>query len=318
MLNLYNANNHSAPLPSTPSGAPKNGKKNFERYESPGGEFTGKELRAGFWYVKHRLLLYRLLVWGLLAFAAINWGFSLWRWGDYLIFGLSADRKLEQNLSRFFDYTVIHEHYSPQPLQVLGTQVLNGGVDKYDAVAEVANGNSRWLARFDYFFSVGGENTPKQSGWVLPGEEKPLVFLGLKSASYPGDAVLVLENISWSRVSNHSVPDTKRWQEERLNFSTSDFSFTRPETAEGISAHAVRFKLANNSPYGYVQPKFYVGLFLDQSMVGILPLELDSLRSLEIKNIDLRSFAQNLSVNDVKIFPLINPYDPAAYLPPEK
>ena len=120
----------------------------------------------------------------------------------------------------------------------------------------------------------------------------------------------MLENIVWRRVSLHRIVDTKAWADERLNFTTSDFSFTRAGgIPEAPNAHAVRFKLTNQSAYSYAEPSFYVALLDGETMVGVLPLKLPEIKSLETKDVDLRSFAESLNVDGVKIFPLINIYD---------
>lgn len=318
MLNIYNANNHNNPtgkdLAAVKGGARKSG---FEKYQDPTGEFPGWELKFGFWYAKNRLLLYKLLVGFLVVFSAVTILFGLWQWGSYLIFGLTDDALLRKNLSSPVDYTVIHPRYSPAPLQILDTQILPGGVNKSDLVTEVVNPNERFVAEFDFYFVVGENKTPVARALLLPGEGRPVATLGFEGA-LPG-ADFVLENVVWLRISNHRVADTKAWQEERLNFMVSDFSFTRAGgLPEAPTAHAIRFKLANDSAYSFVQPSFYAGLLEGETLVGILPLKLDELKSRETKEIDLRSFTENLSVDGVKIFPLINIYDRGVYLAPER
>lgn len=317
MLNIYNANNHSAPNGKEP--LVKNGlkKPSFEKYQDPTGEFPSGELKLGLWYVKHRLLLYKLLVGSLAAFSAVTILFSLWQWGDYLIFGLTEDAALRKDLSSQVDYTLIHAKYSPAQIQVLNTQVFAGGVNKSDLVAEVVNPNERFFTEFDFYFIVGENKTPRQHGWLLPGEGKPIAALGVEGGAAGGD--LMLENIVWRRVSLHRIVDTKAWADERLNFTTSDFSFTRAGgIPEAPNAHAVRFKLTNQSAYSYAEPSFYVALLDGETMVGVLPLKLPEIKSLETKDVDLRSFAESLNVDGVKIFPLINIYDKNVYLAPEK
>ncbi|KKP59455.1 MAG: hypothetical protein UR53_C0002G0069 [Candidatus Magasanikbacteria bacterium GW2011_GWC2_34_16] len=290
---------------------------NFVNYVDPSGDFTSKELKWGIWYVKNKVLLYRIAVGTLIGLITIFWGFSLWQWGDYLIFGITADQKLYQNLSQTYDYTSIHAHYSPKPFAVSNPELLPGGVGKTDVLVWIENPNPRHVVYFDYYFISGEESTHLRRGVVLAGENKPFVAFGL-SDSVASGASIVIENIAWKRISNHTILDVPTWQSERLDFVASDFVFTRPLTKEEASANVVQFKLTNNNPFGYVAAKFVVELLQNGNLVGVLPLELDNFRSLETRDIDLRSFVPNLSVTDLKIYPLLDIYDPTVFLPPEK
>ncbi|OGH69796.1 MAG: hypothetical protein A2754_03385 [Candidatus Magasanikbacteria bacterium RIFCSPHIGHO2_01_FULL_47_8] len=315
MLNIFTPNNHNGDgkVAEVVNGSGKEKKVNYQTYVDPTGELDSKKLGWGIWYVEHRLLLYRILLIGLIVLSAIFWLFSLWKLGDYLIFGYAADQRLHQNLSRFSNYTLSQPHFAPAPVSIVSTQILPGGKDKYDAVAEIINPNDHWLVKFNYYFIVGGARTQTQTTFLLPNEDRLVGTLGLTDAQ---EATLILENITWTRISAHTVPNPKTWQADRLNFEVTDFGFNALQTTESPNAHAITFTFTNNSPFNYVNPKFYVGLYSQDSLVGVLPLQLPSFNSLEVKKIDLRSFVSSLSVDSVKVFPMINVYDPAVYLPP--
>jgi hypothetical protein len=218
-----------------------------------------------------------------------------------------ADAKIASNFS------ANQPRFSPTALQVLDTVVMPGGVAKYDVVATVANTNVWYRADFDYYFQIGSNTTTVQHAVLIPGEERPVAYLGFEGDINASVAVVV-SNVRWTRISNKTVPQPALFQANRLQFAVSDFSFIRSESSPGLLAHSIRFKLTNNSPYSYKNPKFYVGLYVGTTLVGIAPLELSNSRSLETQSIDIRSFIPNLNVTDIKIFPLINVYDPDVYL----
>lgn len=317
MLNFYNQSNGNGD--NFVSGNGKNGKvksSDINKYTDPTGEFGAKEFKRAVWYVKNKVLLHKIFISCLVGICAIFWLFSLWQWGDYLIFGIASDERLYNELAMPVDYTVIHSKYSPQPIQILGTDIFASGANKYDIVSELANPNEGFLVNFDYYFVVGAEKTKAQKGFLLPGENRPAAFRGF--LSYPPQAGLVIENLVWERISSHSVPKVKIWQDARLNFSASDFSFTKSFGTDGAAADIIKFKLTNNSAYGYKEPDFYVGLFQNGSMVGLLSLHLSDFKSLETRDIDTRNYASGLSATDIKIFPLINIYDESVYMEPPK
>lgn len=307
MLNIFKVqskipdDDKKAPLP------PPNAKPDFRQYQDPAGDFSSKELAAGIWYVKHRALIRRMLISGLITLSAALWLYSLARWGSFLIFGLAEDKALYRSLARSAN-TGLSSRFSAEPLRVLSSSVLPGGVNKFDAVAELSNPNEFFSAAFSYHFIVSSEPTPSQTAFLLPGETRPVAALGLAA---DGDAAFVIENISWARPDPHRYPKPTDWQAERVNFAVESARVFLPEP--GTKATRVTFDFINNSPYNYIAPEFLVGLYSADSLVAVAPLFTGRFDSLEKKSLDVRSFAPNLRGDEVRVFPLVNPYDPAVY-----
>lgn len=319
MLNIYNPNNHdNSKLPeavkndTSKSDGNHSGKTDFTKYEDPTKEFTSQELKLGFWYVRHKALLYKILLITLIGTDSVLVLFGAWKWGVYLL-ELPDYQRLQRNLSASVNYTGIHPRFSAQPIQVVNTQILFSRENKYDAVAELINPNGRFLAEFDYYFIVNGEKTSSQKTFLLPGESRPVAYLGIKDGAAASPAI-AFENIKYRRVSAHKIADAAAWQNYRLNFQASDFVFLKSLAQEGANTDAIQFKLTNASPYNYKDPNFYVSLLQNGQMAGILPLHLDSINSLETKNMDLRNFVSGLSVTGIALYPIINVYDEEAYL----
>jgi len=250
MLNVYNPNNHEGDKSTavakngvTSAGAAPAKKTDFTKYEDATKEFTSQDLKLGFWYVRHKALLYKILVISLISVDAIFGLFSLWQWGGYLI-GLQDARQVQASLSASVNYLGIHPRYSAQPIQAVNTQIFSSRENKYDAVAELINPNSRFLAKFNYYFIIGGEKTPVQKTFLLPGESRPVAYLGIKdgAGSVP---TIVLENVQYQRISAHTIPNTIGWQSYRLNFQVSDFVFLKSLAQEGTNTDALQFKLTN-------------------------------------------------------------------------
>lgn len=285
-------------------------KANFRQYHDPAGDFDSKEFIYSLWYTKHKVLLYRLLKFGLIVIAVVLWGYSLVRWGSYFLIGRAQDKALEVDLTRRENYTAINERLAPLPLQVATTALLPGGTNKFDAVAEVLNPNEHFLVKFKYYFILDGEKTASQEALLLPQESRPLSALGLDVA---GDPQIAMENLSWSRIDAHDVPNPVVWQEERLQFIFADESFVDP--VPGTKATRIIFNLKNDSPYSYADPQFLAGLYNDGGLVGVIPFRTGRFNSLETKALELRSFVPNLGANSLQIFPLINVYDGEVYVP---
>ncbi len=318
MLNIYNANNHET---TSEVGRPLalQKKADYQKYTDPTGEFSGQELKYSFWYVRHRLALYKIIIGALLAVSAVTALYSLFQLGNYLIFGLQESSAVDKGLTSFENYAAMQDRFAPQPIQVIDTAVFPGGSGKYDFVAEASNPNSNFVVTFEYYFTYNSnQKTPSETTTLLAGESRPIPYLGLEADGYPSSAAIVIERIAWKRLSGHEYLDPAAFQSTRLNFLVSNFVFISGTDGAVANADSIQFSLTNQSAYSYKSARFYVGLYLDQNLVGIAPLTIDAFKSLETKQVDLRSFGANLTVTDVRIFPLINTYDAEVYLPPDR
>lgn len=322
MVNFYNQQNRQngdGAIPASPMASVSSAKKKIDinKYTDPTGEFGTTEFKRAVWFAKNKLLLYRLAVASLVAFSAVTICFSLWRAFNILYFDLTAGRQMDAELSQSPNYAALHPRFSPVAVEILNSSVLPETGGKISIWSELANPNTRYIAYFDYYYDFGGIATPKQTGFLLPQETKPIVQLGLDTNTYPGSPNLMIGNVRWQRISAHTVPDTALWQAERSNFSVEDFSFTFAGE-QGLDASAVRFSLVNNTAYGFKDPVFYVGLYHNNGLVGAMRFDLTDFESLQRRDIDLRNYLDNLTVSEIKVFPVIDLYDNSVYLPPKR
>lgn len=320
MLNIYNANNPNTPE-ETKSASQKPAttptvKSDFKKYQDPTGEYSSKNLSTGMWLMSHLVTMYKLIVGFLIVVNVIVWGYGLVKWGIFLV-GWQADTRLENQLARFPDYRPLQKRFAPIPLQIMSSTLLPGGVNKYDAIAEVANTNENFIAKVDYHFLVDGVPTEKRSTVLLAGEARPVAELGLADVGGGATVEFVINAVKFMRISAHQVRNPIEWQANRLNFQVTSSTFTPGQNMlDAVKANAITFNLTNASSYGYIQPHFYVGLYSDDSLVGLMPLTMPELGSGETQAVDIRNFVPNLSVRDIKLFPLINLYDRSVYSVP--
>lgn len=313
MLNIYSENNQAPEVPkSTP--VPK---VNFRRYEDPTGEFTGGRLGFSLWWAKNTVLFYRLALIALIAVGAAFWLFSIVNW---TIYGLDLLNQSNQEKAGAggINYSVINQNLNAAALQIVSTDLFPEGADKVEAVSVVVNPNEHFVATFDYYFTVNGTTTPPTKATILANSKTLVVAFGLTDTGGMSGATLQIKNLAWRRISNHDVPDPKSYQDGRLNFTIASSTFESSGSAAGLSTNRLAFILKNESAYGYKQPQFYVGLYNQDVMVGVMPLQTDDFHSAEAKDIELRNFTPNLQVQNIEIFPLIDVYDSEVYLPPER
>jgi hypothetical protein len=314
MFNLYNQQQNEPVIP-----APKREdlpRSDFRKYQDPTGEFDNKQFRYSLWWVSHKVLLYRVLVIGLIAINVLLWGISIGRWGAY-VFGFGDHKSVEMSLSRFANYSATNERLSPKPLQIGSTNVFSSGVGKVDAVNEVTNPNDKFTATITYAYVTNGTSTPEEQVTILAGQSGLISTLGIPEDLATGPVALHVLYVHWKRISSHKVADPIAFQNDRLKFAVSNFSFKTPAMNPDLKTNQVAFTLKNESPYSYKQPEFLVGLYNQNTLVGVLPFQLPDMYSMDERQVDLRSFASSLLVTEISVFPLIDVYDKAVFLAPK-
>ncbi len=304
------------PEPPSHSKRPAELNRRYQSYVDPTGDFGAKEFTYGLWFVEHKVELYKAAIFLIGLLVALTWVFALVRGIGLMVYALGPERTLFREITTFADYTGVATRFSAAPLQVLSSQVLPGGASKYDFTAEVANPNDRFLAAVRYSFVYGDTRTPVQTAIIPPGETRFLTQLGVEDDIGAVPSTLSIDDVMWQRIDPYIVPSTTPFRAERMNFSLSDVEFTRAETTPGLAAHVIHFTVTNNSPFGFKDAPFYVGLYANSSLVAVLPIEIKDFRSLETRTLDIRSFIPNLIVTDAVLYPRINIYDPAVYMAP--
>lgn len=298
----------------------KKEKTNLERYQDPTGELSTRQLGVSQWFVKNKILLEKIGIGILIAWCVVTVGFSLWKWGDYLIFGYVEDKEMfARQVKETPNYAAIQPLYSARDLQISRPEVFSSGIGKYDFVVDVTNPNERWVAILTYKFTFAGGETETGQTILLPDSKRPVVIFGHEKDSFPTGANFVIEDIAWKQINAHAMPDIEDYIDQRLIFSAENFSFTSARGGQTLSAHHIAFDLKNETVYSYWSPQFYVELLggLDASnRLGIIPITLSEFRAGDVETIELSSLAEGINVVEVGIYPVINIFDQEEFMEP--
>lgn len=281
------------------------------------GGFSNRELQTATWYVRHKIFLQRLLVGGLAVVGILSLAISLIGWGDYLFRGMSQDTtNLALQTQSFPNYAAQHDTTGASRLVPGSTLIFASGPDSYDFSATIKNPNLRWSALVTYHFVFANGTTTLQSLPVLPGETRPLSALGQKLSGYPTNAALAIDHINWQHLDNHHIPNVPNYLSERLQFAVTNFAFSRANGTDALPAHQIVFDLTNASAYAYWEPAFDIELLNRAEPVGMLYVTVDRFGAGETRHIELRSLQPDLVVTDIAIYPRLNIFDPAIFMPP--
>jgi len=292
-------------------------KKSIKDYQAQDG-VGSKELKFGIWFSRHKVLNYRVLLGLFILFDAVVVLFSLWKIGSFLLYDFTKKDRMEAELTYFANHSVIHERYQPESIKILETKAFSGGTDQVDAIAKLANPNDDFVVKFDYSFSFSGRETEIKRGFILPGQEGVVVELGLPSDEFIGTPQVHVGNFSWVRVPAHDVSDAVAWQNDRLDFTISDLEFVYAGQSSGADANIIKFNLTNNTAFSYRDPLFIAEFKYSGVSTGLTQFNVERLMSQEVRPMDLRNFVDNLQVNELILYPMIDVYDPAEYISPRK
>lgn len=288
----------------------------FSRYQDPTGEFSNRTFEAGEWFVRNKLKLKKIFVTILLTWSIISVGGGFIYWGYYFSTGYWNDKKMMvQQIAEIEDYESKHIMYGPKDLLFddfnIYETIREGG---YDFVVDVKNPNDQWLATVQYKFTYADGETPTSTTIILPGAERPLVYLGQDRSFYPNQAKLEIVDISWKKIDPHKIFDTATFIASRQAFSFGNIEYRIASDFQGVPNNSVIFDIRNDSSYSYWEADYYVELYSSSGPVGVTFLRIDKFRTGETRNIDIRSYVNNLNVENIKIYPIVNVFDEEIYI----
>lgn len=269
-----------------------------------------KELEAAIWYVKHKVLLRRLVIGAIITIDVILVLYSVFGIGKD-IFYFSSRRQQEAELLSSTIAATGGESARPADLQLGGVSLLRAG-EVTDVIARVQNSNQQWYARFEYVIGLGEEVERATDGFLLPGEEQTFIH-SLRQGD--GTVVFNIENISWHRINRREIPDFQVWRAERLNFEVTESEFL-PSVIQGQgTVGRARFVIKNKSAYSYFEPKFVVMLYRGSRLVAVQNTIVEQFHTGETRAVELSWFDQIGAVSNIEVIPVIDILDNSVYMP---
>jgi hypothetical protein len=282
--------------------------EDYKQFIDSTGEFSNRQLQFSTWYIKHRVILKKIIYGCLAVFGGVTLMYSIIMWGLYLGIGFFDDRQTMNRLvMEFQNYEVLQPLYEARDLQVQDVRTFSHMADKYDFSALVSNPNEHFLVRLTYQFDYGDGQTEVSQMILNPMEEKRATFLGQELLSFPRDVRFTINNIEWKRIKFNVIENIPRYIEEHMNFEIENVLFVHgSDDMRAVSQHSISFEFLNNSPYGYTDMPCIIELYDTGDLVGILPLYIEEFETLEKEFIDVR-FGTGISyVSDIKVVPLMN------------
>lgn len=274
---------------------------------------SNDELKAGYWYVTHRVLLRKL---GIVILAIAAGGLML-----YGIYGLIqyyiADRgtnlALEADLAKAkLDYALLAELNTPKGLQILETQAIKSGEGNYDLITEIVNPNQQWAVdSLDYYYLINEAKSNVKTDFILPGQDKFILYLNYQSATAVTAANIIVENIKWKKVANYQL-----LAEKILKFDFENqkvISSAQSEVGNKEPVAEISFDVLNKGAYSFWEPRFKIFLYKRDKLIGVTQTTIDAIESGEKRSQSINLFQSAPRGIDLVILPDINILDPQIF-----
>lgn len=279
----------------------------------PDNQQPANDLQTAYWFTTHRLFLRRLLFIFLIGFITITFLYTFWQLIVlYLIQYNSYQQMLLELPLDLVNYQGFNEEDKPRDLVVLSTTVLGGTQNRYDMLVNVSNANPKWYTEFDYQFLSDGLKSQPHHAFILPGEQKYLVDLGVESAKAVRQPIFNITNQKWKKVLNF-----KETQADKFKFKIDNIGFTSAgltEISGKVPISKTTFNITNQSAYNFWSVGVYVVLYTGTRIVGVNYITLDKFQSLETRPVEINWFDSLGNVTKTDIVPEVDILDPSVYM----
>ncbi len=292
-------------------------KIDIRSYKDPEG-ITAKRLNFGLWYVEHRAQLRKVLNGFLIVVAFFSWTYTFYGFAYYIFKGRKQDDILAQQIVQA--HVISHEHIARagvQDLQYYPTKILKSGDKDYDIITQIRNPNKKRYAYFDYAFIVSGQEMGRARSFILPEEDKYLIFFGQEFSAKPTNAQLSIDNISWVKIDPHKISNWTSFAQEHLDIVISEEDFIsaqQSELSEKLSLNQLYFKAANKTPYNYWEVKLTILLYDREGIIGINKYSIAEFMSGETKEVEMSWLGKLSKVTKIEVIPEIDILDKDNYI----
>jgi len=267
-------------------------------------------LEFGLWWVEHKYTVRYLAILTGLAIGGFLLLYGIYGLVDYYLISYSANQRLFQPRTVGLNWGYISQVSTPEDLSIGKTQAIRSG-DKYDLLVQISNPNDKWYASsLTYHFDFGGVSTETKTTYVLPGESMYLAELNVERAT-AATATLVVEDIELKK-----YPGFASLKEQLLNFEITDTAYIPSRQTQIVGEeriNQVKFTIENKSPQNYWNVDLIILLYAGTQVRAVNIYNLDSLDSLEQREVTINWPGALPAINKVSVVPQINILDPESF-----
>lgn len=276
-------------------------------------EITERQLKVGYWYLTHKEALKKWLKIALIIVNVVLWGYGAYGLIRYYFLDAAVYNQMLSNLAKdLVSYQTYRSTHRPLSPQIVSAKVIALGEERYDIIARLQNPNPDWLIEFDYQFVSEAVSTSVKRGFILPGEEKFLTALGVKTERVVRSPRIDLSNFTWRRIEDYALV-----RGERLNFELQDVKFISAQELSlsgRVPVSRTTFTIVNKTVYNFWGVGVYVALYQGSALTALNYITLEELLSNEARPVEISWYERLANVNKVSVEPEVNILDPKSFM----
>lgn len=282
----------------------------------PGENITEKQLKWGYWFVTHKLEIRKWFTFAVMAIGALLWLFTIGMLVKLFLVDYTGYRTLLRELPVSLVNPAAIQAALPHPLDVRPVTVLEGAKGTSDLMLTVTNPNDDYWASWDGRFIAMSATTTAKREFILPGETKEFVDLGIESAGRVSAPRYDLAGLTWHKIDKHAIPDIARYYADRFRFEVKDIEFKNETSADGASSISrVTFFVTNRSAYSYWSVKFLANLYRGTTLAAVNSVELQQLETGETRRVDMVWVQELQAISKVEVIPQVNVLEAKSFMP---
>lgn len=282
----------------------------------PGENISEKQLKLGYWFVTHKLQLKKGLVFALLFTGAALILFTLYMLVRLYLVDYTGFRQMERQMILNLVNPAAVEAALPRSLAIRPVQIFDGSSGAQDALIEVANPNGNYWASWTGRFNAANTTTTAKTAFILPGETKSIVDLGLESRLRLTGVRYEMTDLKWHKIDRHQIPDYQKYFADHFRFDIQNIKFASEPSPDQKSVIArVSFDVTNRSAWSYWSVGFATKLFRGTSLAAVNSVELQQFETGETRHVE-EVWVQDLqAISKVEVTPAVNILDPKVFMP---
>lgn len=264
------------------------------------------------WWISNQDRLRKVGITIVIGIEALMVLFGLWVFVDYYLFKYVDEQKMIGAFLRGGELASSVRTQAPADILVREPILLSSG-KTFDILTFVKNPNPNFVARITYHFQMEGKATEARSVNILHGSETPVAEFGVEGGK-PRSAGFIMDNVEWSRINPKIIPYPVAWKEDRLGFKEKEIAHDPAFKIGGQTVGRTTFTLTNATGFGYREVDLYIVLKRGGAPVGVNRTVVTNINPLEEKFVQIDWFSSTSSANQVDIYPIVDIFDPEAYL----
>lgn len=270
---------------------------------STGSSLSDRDIELASFWVRNKIVLRKIGYGILIAIGASLWLYAIWGLLDAYAISYPIESRIPLRIIQNQQAIARYTSQGPKQLKLGDILSFTSTDNRVDALIEMENSNSSWWAEFDYYFERGGVASTKKKGFILPRTQR---FLAEPGMSGTGEPKLVIENLSWKRITLPEINGDLETFYEQREVQVENPRYTRDKQIESTVIGESSFTIKNPTAFGYIQPEYIVILYRSGTPAGVTRITDEILDPGATKSYTLTWVEAPAGITETIVYPVLN------------